>query len=701
MNNSKLKAPRFKTYAIWLFFIFAAGVLIVGNLLWLNLVLRDSAENVSKIQLAVARQAGEVAKNFVEQLTDDVLQKTANLLIGEGIEKSRQVLKDLIEDNEAYFASIVLYDKEGTELVHSYRLEVEHLKDLFKPISQQGLNNALNNKQWYGKTEFLEGFGPVLSIIVPVRSKNGVEGALAANINLKVLANRLKDFKPGKNGQTYIVDQNGRIISHSNYFLVLAGDDWFSRSVVQKIIQQKEDVDGLNNNDRYFNEIGLEVRAAGLYLPTLDWGVVVEQPLFEIDAPVNKILTFGLISLGIGLFLIIVLNINFLILGRTGAALEKERDRISAIVSYLTDGLIQYDSNFRIQLVNPMAEEILGIKESDIKGEVITRDFDVKKNNPKLKPLVDVVFAGLDNKDKKDFAKNKYPLSEVFLKEPQERWLKIATVPVSDYQGNVFGFIKVMHDISRERVVAKMKSEFISIAAHQLRTPLAAIKWTLRMILDGEIGGHVNVEQQKFIEQGYESNERMIRLINDMLNVSRIEEGRFGYEFVKTDFIALLEKNIVDFQLAARSKNIDLVFEKPSATVPDLTIDLSKINLVVQNLIDNAIKYSLTNGKIIIHAEEMKNRPFLLVSVKDHGVGIPTHQMGRIFTKFFRADNVILLQTEGTGLGLFIVKNIVKRHGGDIWVESQEEKGATFYFTLPLDEKMIPKLESPFQELIA
>ncbi|OGD31055.1 hypothetical protein A2W39_02980 [Candidatus Azambacteria bacterium RIFCSPHIGHO2_01_46_10] len=701
MENPKLKAPRFKSYAIWLFFIFVAAALIAGNLLWLNLVLTDSAENVSKIQMAVAFQAREVVKNFIEQLSGDILQKTADFLAGEDEEKINKVLTGLADSDEAYFARLILYDKEGKETLKIHRAEAKYLQETFKDVAPEGISHALDGKRWIGKVEFLGGFGPVLSVAVPIRSAQGIDGVLAGDVNLKVLAGRLKDFKPGKSGQTYVVDQAGRIISHSNYFLVISGSDWLSRPIVQKIVQNRETVDGLNADDRYFNDAGLEVQAAGLPVPEFGWGVVVEQPFFEIQTSSNQILTFGLISLGIGLVLIIVLNINFLALGRTSAALEKERDRISAIVSNLTDGLIQYDPDFRIQLMNPRAEEMLGIKEDEVKDKIVTRDFDIVTRNAKFKALASVIFAEPgDDKEKKGAFKEKYPLVEVVLKEPQERWLKIATVPIADYQGKTAGFIKVIHDVSRERVVARMKSEFISIVAHQLRTPLAAIKWTLRMILDGDVG-QITSEQKTFLEQGYASNDRMIFLINDLLNVARIEEGRFGYEFVETDLIALIEKNVANFQLAARSKNISLIFEKPAVETHRVTIDSSKIDLVFQNLIDNAIKYSLPGGRIELKAEPYKDRPFLLVSIKDSGIGIPSHQVPRVFTKFFRGDNVIRFQTEGTGLGMFIVKNIVRRHGGDIWVESEEGKGTTFSFTLPLDAKMIPAIESPFEELIA
>ncbi len=236
-------------------------------------------------------------------------------------------------------------------------------------------------------------------------------------------------------------------------------------------------------------------------------------------------------------------------------------------------------------------------------------------------------------------------------------------------------------ELKRAKELERMKSEFISIAAHQLRTPLTAVKWTLQMMINGDIG-ELTAEQKTFLSQSYQGNERTIKLVNDFLNVSRIEEGRLSYVFELIHLEDLIDNIIQDFEHIIKEKQMDFVFEKPKEPLPKVKIDHSKMRLAIQNLIDNAIKYTQKKGKVAI---SIKNSIIHLeVSIKDTGYGIPKGQHERIFTKFFRSENIIRRQVEGTGLGLFIVKNIIEKHGGTIWFESEENKGTTFYFTIPV-----------------
>src|SRR3989344_5704993 len=150
---------------------------------------------------------------------------------------------------------------------------------------------------------------------------------------------------------------------------------------------------------------------------------------------------------------------------------------------------------------------------------------------------------------------------------------------------------------TRERLISQMKSEFISIAAHQLRTPLSAVKWTIKMMVDGDVGELTN-EQKDFLNRGYQVNERMISLVGDLLNVARIEEGRFGYKFQRTDLDTYLKQFTERYRYQAQAKNIELIYEKAVGTLPVLMIDTTKMDLVLQNLLDNAIKYSKSGGTV-------------------------------------------------------------------------------------------------------
>ncbi len=247
----------------------------------------------------------------------------------------------------------------------------------------------------------------------------------------------------------------------------------------------------------------------------------------------------------------------------------------------------------------------------------------------------------------------------------------------------------------RLKEVDQMKTEFISVASHQMRTPLSGVKWVLRMILDGDLGD-LNPQQREMLLKGYETNERMILLINDLLNVSRIEEGRFQYRFSHSSLEDVAQKIYEDLEPTTKKTNVHLVYEKPEQSLPKANIDPDKIRLAIQNLVDNAIKYTPPDGTVTIRVYEEHGQ--LICSVSDTGVGIPADQQGRIFSKFFRADNVIRMQTDGSGLGLFIAKNIVENHRGSIWFESAEGKGTTFYFSLPLRSDTIS--ESRYDQFI-
>ena len=200
------------------------------------------------------------------------------------------------------------------------------------------------------------------------------------------------------------------------------------------------------------------------------------------------------------------------------------------------------------------------------------------------------------------------------------------------------------------------------------------------MLMDGDVG-KITEEQKNFINRGYESNERMIHLVNDLLNVSRIEEGRFKYSFSEAHLELIVEDIIQELRHEIEKNELKVTIEKDKKPLPKLKVDAPKIRLCLENLIDNAVRYTPPGGKINIKISAEDNHALFIL--KDSGVGIPKKQQPRIFTKFIRGDNVVRMQTEGTGLGLFIVKNIIERHKGKVWFESEEGKGTTFYVTIP------------------
>jgi two-component system sensor histidine kinase GlrK len=235
----------------------------------------------------------------------------------------------------------------------------------------------------------------------------------------------------------------------------------------------------------------------------------------------------------------------------------------------------------------------------------------------------------------------------------------------------------------REQLVGKLKTEFISIAAHQLRTPLSSVKWILKMLLEDDFG-KLNEKQKEFVAKGYEANDRMVMLVNDLLDASRIEEGRFGFEFKLDNLSKFFKSTVKTFEQQANIRNVKINLSLPEKPIM-MVFDSQRLKMALSNLIDNATRYTNPGGEVNVLVEQGDG--FVRAEVKDTGVGIPEKQKERVFSKFFRADNVIRMQTEGTGLGLYLTKNIIEKHGGNIWFKSEEGKGTSFIFTLPLTKK--------------
>jgi signal transduction histidine kinase len=226
------------------------------------------------------------------------------------------------------------------------------------------------------------------------------------------------------------------------------------------------------------------------------------------------------------------------------------------------------------------------------------------------------------------------------------------------------------------------KSDFVSIASHQLRTPLTIIKGYVSMLLEGNFG-NLNKKEREAMKKVFESNERLIRIVENLLNVSRIESGKMLFNFQKKYIQDIITSVINEFSNILIEKNIKLICEKPIKPLPKIAMDVEKIRQVILNLVDNAIKYS-NNGKIVINLK-IKNKK-IIFCIKDHGIGIKKEDMPNLFTKLRRGTGAALICTEGTGLGLYVSKQIILGHKGKIWAESiGEGKGSKFLFELPIN----------------
>ena len=235
----------------------------------------------------------------------------------------------------------------------------------------------------------------------------------------------------------------------------------------------------------------------------------------------------------------------------------------------------------------------------------------------------------------------------------------------------------------------EVKDEFMSMASHQLRTPLTSVKGYISMVLEGD-AGNVSLQQQKLLMEAFKSSERMVGLINDFLNVSRLQTGKFIIEKKLFDLGAVVEQEVSDLQLIARTHGIKLRLNATDHPLP-LLADESKVRQVIMNYIDNAIYYSRANGTVVINLEKIGNTAAL--TVVDTGIGVPKEEQARLFNKFFRAKNARKARPDGTGVGLYLARRVIAAHGGSIIFSSYEGKGSTFGFRMPLSKESAHRIE--------
>lgn len=348
--------------------------------------------------------------------------------------------------------------------------------------------------------------------------------------------------------------------------------------------------------------------------------------------------------------------------------IEEEKNKTLAVLNNFTDGLLVFDRNDLLFFMNPQAESFFCLKGYKLSG----KSLEELARFSSLIPLI-----GLFGKKLKKIFRSELILNQNLI-------LEVSVIPLSFAMGEEkIEHIAILHDITRDKFIERVKTEFVSLAAHQLRTPLTAIKWILKSFLSGDTG-KITKKQQDLLKKSYQSNEKMVELVNDLLNVTKIEEGRLLSKLLPYSIHDLIQKQIDDMSELIKQRKINIILESPGDSLPKVNIDFEKIGLVVQNLLDNAIKYNNIKGTVTISFKH--DNMFVETIIKDSGIGISKPDQNRLFSRFFRAKNAVKHETEGTGLGLFLAKNIIEKHGGKIWLESAENKGTTVWFTLPIAE---------------
>ena len=405
--------------------------------------------------------------------------------------------------------------------------------------------------------------------------------------------------------------------------------------------------------------------------------------LFSVIAPIVVIVIGVIISILITSFFYITLRSRQAAvdyadkvtrdLRLTNENLKSAKAKDEAVLSSIADGLIVTGKDGDIVFVNSAFEQILGWTKSEVTGKELSQlipmldeeDKPVSKENRLIsKALLNKTLTSSDYwYQRKDG--RKFPV-----------YITVAPIVVD---GQNIGAVEVFRDITEAKQIDQAKTEFVSLASHQLRTPLSTINWYAEMLLAGD-AGPINEEQKKYLNEVYRGNQRMVELVNSLLNVSRLELGTFVVEPEETNIVDLM-KSVVDEQMPQvknRKHELKTDYDK---TIESISADPKLLRMVFQNLVSNAVKYTPVGGKIEVSLKS--NGKMIDIKVKDSGVGIPQEEKSKIFTKLFRATNVRQSDTDGTGLGLYIVKSVIEQSGGTINFESEESKGTTFHVSLP------------------
>lgn len=355
--------------------------------------------------------------------------------------------------------------------------------------------------------------------------------------------------------------------------------------------------------------------------------------------------------------------------------ISDEKERVDSVIRNLAEGLLVVDKSGKVVLMNPAAERMLGMKQAEKAGKPVAEG---------LQEGQMVSMASGDLKDSEDHVSKKVEVMS--LNDQTKRVLQASTAVIENEDGHTVGMVSVLSDITRQKELDELKDKFVANVSHELRTPLVAIQKSLGLILEKELG-EVNPEQKKFLDIAYRNIDRLSRLINDLLDVSKLEAGKMTLRPEPAPIKEMAQNIFSTMQTWVKDKKIQFKTELSDEKLM-LECDPDRMTQVLTNLCGNAIKFTPEGGTITVDAKTVSDPKLspgecIEIGIRDTGIGIAPEDCGRIFQKF---EQVSLAQPQGvssTGLGLTIVKEIVELHGGRIWVESEVGKGSRFVFRVP------------------
>ncbi len=575
------------------------------------------------------------------------------------------------------------------------------------------------------------------AIATPVTQSGARVGTLVAIFDPTALASRIlhADYIGSTAEVLLVAKQNGKELvlraDERSGAVPIRGENGMT-SVIDPALRGEE---GVAETTDY---AGIPVLAAYRSVPSLGWGIMVKIDRYEVRAPIERL---AMNLLGAGLMTVIFLSLSIFLLARriigpleklthklddletkhwifersifNGNELEvvdeaaadlaqrlrKAHDHLEsavhnrtkelrvknakddAILESMDDGLLVTDAEGRVTYVNRMAELLTGL--TDVVGKVATDTVSLFDKTGALVPKNEhPVSIVLKKKSRFDPASDpEFTLKHV---DGTETALQIRATPILRGQ-QLLGVVVILRDISEERKIDHMKSEFISLVSHQLRTPLSSIRWYLEMLLTDESSA-LTPDQRSYAQQAAESNARMVHLINALLNVSRIEMGKFKMSPEAIDLQQLVQAIKTSFSLEMQQRDVTIDMKIPAENC-SVRSDRGLVELILENLLSNAIKYSKTGTSVKVTMEADASRGDIVCVISDTGIGIPALEQQQIGKKLFRGTNAKTSDTTGNGLGLYISMIAAESIGAEISFESEQNTGTSFTVRIPKEPK--------------
>lgn len=352
--------------------------------------------------------------------------------------------------------------------------------------------------------------------------------------------------------------------------------------------------------------------------------------------------------------------------------LKKSEEKLRSIIEHSSEMFYIHNVDHVLQYVSPQSKDILGYTPE----EMIRKWTDLTTNKP-----INLKGFKLTQEAIKTGKKQDVYLLELRKKDGSKIMVEIDESPVENEKGKVIAISGALKDVTEREKLNQMKSDFIAIASHQLRTPLAEVNWLAEVLLAKKTG-ELNEEQKKIVNQIHDSNNKLVDLSRDLLDLSNLESGRMlKVKKRRQNLVLVFDEIIEKIMLLSLDSNVKVLKSNDFPKKCMVSFDKEKLTRAILNIVRNAIEYSKKGGKVKIGLKE-KNNKEVVFYIKDRGIGIPKDQQNKVYDRFFRAKNALIKNPNGTGLGLTIANNIINEHSGRLWFESNE-KGTVFYFSLP------------------